>query len=84
MFLIDARGILVFYNEAAELVIGKPFGEQGEISAVELGGMLQLAEEDGSPLRRRDTPAGVAFYERRPAHRVLQATGYEACAGASR
>jgi hypothetical protein len=77
MFLIDAGGTLVFYNEAAELLIGKPFGEQGELSANEFGAILQLAEEDGSPLRRRDTPAGVAFIERRPAHRVLQATGYD-------
>src|SRR5437764_236209 len=68
MFLIDAAGTLVFYNEAAELLIGKPFGEQGEISALEFGAMLQLGEKDGSPLRRRDTPAGVAFYERPFAH----------------
>jgi PAS domain-containing protein len=77
MFIIDAAGTLVFYNDAAELLIGRPFGELGEVGAGDFGAVLQLAEPNGSPLRRRDTPAGVAFFERRPAHRVLVATGYD-------
>ena len=77
MFLIDANGVLVFYNEAAELLIGRSFGEMGELAATDFGAVLQLTEPDGTPLRRRDTPAGVAFFERRPAHRVLVATGYD-------
>ena len=28
-------------------------------------------------MRRRDSPAGVAFFERRPAHKTLLATGYD-------
>ena len=77
MFLIGASGVLVFYNEAAELLIGRSFGELGEVAATDFGAVLQLTESDGTPLRRRDTPAGVAFFERRPAHRVLIATGYD-------
>ena len=77
MFLIDASGVLVFYNEAAELLIGRSFGELGEVAATDFGAVLQLAEPDGTPLRRRDTPAGVAFFDRRPSHRVLVATGYD-------
>ena len=73
MFLIDARGMLVFYNEAAELIIGKPFAEVGEIDALEWGAMLHLSEPDGSPLLRRHSPAGIAFFERRPSHQVLRA-----------
>jgi PAS domain-containing protein len=77
MFLLDAGGTLVYFNDAAELLIGKPFAELGEISAADFGEVLHLAEPDGTRLRRRDTPAGVAFIERRPAHRVLLATGYD-------
>ena len=77
MFLLDATGTLVFYNDAAEIILGKPFAELGEISAAEFGEVLQLADPDGTPLRRRDSPAGVAFIERRPAHRVLLVTGYD-------
>ncbi len=77
MFLIDARGVLVYYNDAAALLIGRAFGEMGEIPAEEFGAVMQLRTSDDKPLRRRDTPAGIAFFERRPAHRTLAATGYD-------
>ena len=74
MFLIDATGTLVFYNEAAELMLGKTFAEMGEVTANEFGAMLDLADPDGTPVRRRDTPAGIAFIERAPSHKRLVAT----------
>jgi PAS domain-containing protein len=74
MFLIDAAGLLVYFNEAAELMLGRSFAEMGQVTANEFGSMLALAEVDGTPLRRRDTPAGVAFIQRAPAHRTLYAT----------
>jgi PAS domain-containing protein len=77
MFLIDASGMLVFYNEAAELLIGRPFAEVGEIPSLEFGEMLQLSDAEGTPLRRRDTPAGVAFFERRPSHQVVVVTFFD-------
>jgi PAS domain-containing protein len=77
MFLIDAEGMLVFYNEAAELLIGRPFAELGEIPSLEFGETLQLADADGRPLRRRDSPAGVAFFERRPSHQAVVITTYD-------
>jgi predicted ATPase/class 3 adenylate cyclase len=77
MFLIDADGMLVFYNEATAAILGKPFAEVGAIPALEFGASLDLATADGAPLRRRDTPAGVAFFQRRPIHQRLMATGYD-------
>ena len=77
MFLIDAEGMLVFCNEAAELLIGRSFAELGEIPSLEFGESLQLADADGTPLRRRDSPAGLAFFERRPSHQVVVITTYE-------
>jgi hypothetical protein len=77
MFLIDAGGTLVFFNEAAEVMLGKTYGEVGGITANEFGAMLELGNVDGSPMRRRDSPAGVAFYQREPAHRTLVATSLD-------
>ena len=77
MFLLDAEGMLVFYNDAAETLIGKPFAELGEIPAGDFGAVLSLATPEGEMIRRRDSPAGVAFFERRPAHQTLLATGYD-------
>ncbi|MGZ4756440.1 MAG: PAS domain-containing protein, partial [Acidimicrobiia bacterium] len=42
MFLLDSTGTLVFYNDAAEIIIGKPFGELGEVSAADFGEVLEL------------------------------------------
>ena len=77
MFLVDSRGMLVFYNDAAELVIGKPFAELGAINALEFGSVLQMTEPGGAPIRRRFSPAGIAFGERRPSHQQLLVTGYD-------
>ena len=72
MFLLDAAGTLVFFNEAAERLIGRTFAELGEIPGLEFGELLELRELDGAPMRRRDSPAGVAFFERRPAHKRVR------------
>jgi PAS domain-containing protein len=74
MFLLDATGMLVYYNEAAELMLGRTHAELGTVTADEFGAMLQLADVDGTALRRRDSPAGVAFIKREPSHRTLVAT----------
>lgn len=74
MFLLDARGDLVFYNDAAEVLLAKPFSELGSISSVSWAEMLHLSNENGEPLRKRDSPPGIAFMQRRPAHSRLQAT----------
>jgi PAS domain-containing protein len=76
MFLLDAEGTLVFYNDAAAMLLGRSFGELGEIPSSEFGAALQLTTPEGEPLRRRDSPAGVAFFEQRPAHQTLMATAY--------
>jgi PAS domain-containing protein len=77
MFLIDANGMLVFYNDAAGLLLGKPFGELGEISAEQFGAALDLATPAGELIRRRDSPAGVAFFEHRPAHSTVLASAFD-------
>jgi hypothetical protein len=77
MFLIDANGVLVFYNDAAALLLGRPFAELGEIPAGEFGAVLEMTTLDGEPVRRRDSPAGIAFFQRRPAHAKVLATAYD-------
>ena len=64
MFLIDASGRLVYFNEVAEQGIGRTCGEVAEISSLEFGAMLDLQDADGRPMRRRDTPASVSFNDR--------------------
>jgi PAS domain-containing protein len=76
MFLLDAAGMLVFFNDAAAVLLGRTFGEVGEIPASEFGAMLCLTTPDGVDVRRRDSPAGVALLQQRPAHSKVMATGF--------
>lgn len=76
MFLLDGGGMLVFYNDAAAMLLGKPFAELGEIPSGEFGAALELTTLDGEPIRRRDSPSGVAFFEQQPSHMTVMATTY--------
>jgi PAS domain-containing protein len=77
MFLMDPGGMLVFYNDAAALLLGKSFAELGEIPSGEFGAALELTTLDGKRLLRRDTPSGIAFFEHRPSHQTVLATSYD-------
>ena len=77
MFLLNQDGMLVYYNDAAVQIIGKPFAELGPIDALEFGALLELSNPDGTPVSRGDSPSGVAFFQRRPSHQVLLATGFD-------
>ena len=52
MFLLDGGGMLVFYNDAAALLLGKAFAELGEIPSGEFGAALELSTIDGEKIRR--------------------------------
>jgi PAS domain-containing protein len=76
MFLFDQGGMMVFYNDAAAMLLGKPFAELGEIPSGEFGSALEVSTPDGETIRRRDTPSGIAFFEHRPAHMTVMATAF--------
>jgi PAS domain-containing protein len=76
-FVIDADGNLVFYNEAAEEILGRSFAEAGEINAEHWGTLFDVHDLDGSPLPLEEMPGGVALLERKPAHRSLRITGLD-------
>ena len=77
MFLSDRRGMLVYWNDAAALLLGKPFAEIGEVSGDDLAAVLDMSTADGEPLPVGDSPAGIAFFERRPSHQRLFASTYD-------
>ena len=66
--LTDANGYLVFYNEAAEAVIGRRFSETGEMPFDEWIAAFEPRTSDAQPLPPEHRPTRVALDERRPAH----------------
>jgi len=77
MFIADAQGRLVFYNEAAEEILGKTFAEAGTMAAEGWTSQFRLEELDGTPMSLERMPAGIALMEQRPAHGKLWMTGLD-------
>jgi PAS domain-containing protein len=64
----DARGYLVFYNEAAEAVVGRRFAEAGELPLDEWLTAFEPRTLAKEPLPAERRPARIAFDEHRPSH----------------
>jgi PAS domain-containing protein len=74
-FITDAGGELVFYNEAAEEILGRTFAESGSMAASEWSSLFQVEDLDGAPLALEELPGGIALAEGRPAHRRIRIVG---------
>ena len=66
--IADEEGVLVFYNEAAEGVVGRPFAEVGEMPVDEWTASFKPRSLNSEPLPAERRPARVALDERRPSH----------------
>lgn len=75
ILVFDPAGTLLFYNEPAEVLLGRRFDETGELSLDEWYRIFELTEEDGSPLPFEARPLVIALQKRRAAHRVLRLHG---------
>ncbi|MBX3025812.1 hypothetical protein KF840_12970 [bacterium] len=71
IFLVDAEGALVFYNEPAEGILGLRFDETGEMPAGEWAAHWEPSAADGTPLAADELPLLVAIAQRRPAQGVF-------------
>ena len=77
IYIADTDETLVYFNEPAEKIAGRSFAEVGEIPVREFTEMLAPQAAGGQSLRREETPGGIAFAERRPAHGNLCVTGLD-------
>jgi PAS domain-containing protein len=68
VFLVDADGTLVFYNEPAEHVLGVRFEETGEMPASQWATAWSPTDRDGTPVAPEQIPLMTAVVEQRPAH----------------
>ena len=75
--LNDADGRLIYFNEAAEEVLGRTFAESGELPATEWAEMFAVRGEHGEELELAQMPGGIALFQQRPAHGTLQIVGLD-------
>lgn len=70
-FLVDEGGLLVFYNEAAGILLGRRFEELGAVGAEEWGSLFGPFDADGKPIPYEELPLVTAVRSGRPAHAEL-------------
>jgi PAS domain-containing protein len=78
IFIVDGAGTLLFYNESAELLLGRPFDEAGEMPFEEWATVFAPVNDDGTPAAPDSLPLAVALRQRRPAHGRLRIRGLDA------
>jgi PAS domain-containing protein len=67
-FLVDQGGVLVFYNEAAGVLLGKRFEELGTVPQREWGALFGPVGADGEAIAYDELPLVSAVRNGRPAH----------------
>lgn len=72
VFLVDAEGSVIYFNEGAERVLGRRFMEGSGMDAKEWSTVFSPTDDDGNPVGLTDLPLGVAIIERHPDHRMLR------------
>jgi PAS domain-containing protein len=75
VFLVDSEGDLIYFNEAAESVLGRPYEEGRSMPAAEWSTAFDPVDERGQRLSLEELPLGVAVTQQEPAHRALQILG---------
>jgi hypothetical protein len=75
VFLVDTDGNLIYYNEAAELVLGRPYVEGETMAAAEWSTAFNPVDEDGVPVPLESMPLGVAMIHGRPEHKHFWIVG---------
>ncbi|MEO7334898.1 MAG: PAS domain-containing protein [Gemmatimonadales bacterium] len=77
LFLVDTDGTMVFYNEAAEVVLGRRFDDSGEMTFEEWTSVFAVRDDDGNPLDINELPLVKALRDQRPAHARFDMTGLD-------
>lgn len=67
-FLVDAGGVIVFYNEAAARLLGVRFEEFGRAGPERWGTAFGPFDDDGSPIPYERLPLTLALREGRAVH----------------
>jgi PAS domain-containing protein len=67
-FLIDVEGAIVYYNDAAEELIGTRFEERGRINRAEWSAELGLCDEHGRPVPFDQLPLADALRDGQPGY----------------
>jgi len=75
VFLVDAEGACIYFNEGAERLLGQRFVEGRGMTAAEYTALFEVSDERGARIPVMETPLGVAIGRQEPSHRTLRLRG---------
>jgi PAS domain-containing protein len=75
--IVDPNLVVVYYNEAAERLLGRRFDEGGPIHPSEWSDTFSFTDDAGAPLPVGEIPMSLALRERRPVHRTYWLQGMD-------
>ena len=77
LFLVDPKGTLLFYNEPAEVILGRRFEETGALTAEEWSSAFTPLDDAGQPISYEDLPLRQTLAKQRPAYGRLVIRGMD-------
>jgi PAS domain-containing protein len=75
VFLVDAEGTVIYYNEAAERLLGNRFIEGAGMRAEEWSTVYRPRDAEGQTVPLESLPLGVTMLKREPAHGIITILG---------
>jgi PAS domain-containing protein len=67
-FLVDEEAVVVYYNDAAGVVLGRRFEEAGRMRPEEWSTAFGPMDDAGTPLELEEMPITIALRGGRPSH----------------
>jgi PAS domain S-box-containing protein len=77
IFVVDAEGALVYYNEPAEELLGHRYEETGQLPLENWGRLWTPTDSQGESLPPERLPVAVAIQEHRPAQDTFWIRGLD-------
>jgi PAS domain-containing protein len=71
-FLVDISGTVVFFNDAAGVILGVRYEEAGAMSREEWSTRFAPIGDEGQPFRVDELPLLIALHQERPNHRRMR------------
>jgi PAS domain-containing protein len=75
VFLVDAQGMVIYFNEAAERLLGQRFIEGAGMAPEEWSTRYRPRDSEGRPIPLESLPLGVTMLTRKSAHGILTIAG---------
>ena len=77
IFIVNAQGTLLFYNEPAEVLLGQRFEETGELTTDQWATAFVPTDHQNRPMPPEKIPLVIALREKRPCYADFRIRGLD-------